>query len=558
MAPRWLRSATLLLLLATAATGVSRNPLEEMLHDLDLEDELADVLASNGIDARSFAFLDRAMMETLGINAGAQLRIENYLSDTSTQNDLAAVVTDIMLGDKMAGVLANIFRGQATALKGEVRAMVDHAIADASRMIHLPTSAVAASVGHPRLLSGSEVTCTLSGCGGGDVCSTWNKDVDVEDCARCGTKKFSVNDLFDCTCEYACAVPPPPATSAGGNGEDTPTTDGAATSSSANIAGASLWLEGDDSKIAFGAEGDVSLGRGADGALHAVGNVVVKGKIVSDQHSAGDSYGVKGGNLDVGGHDKWYNTLYSSENLHLRAAEGNYKVLIADDAVATVVEIGTGGGNVGVGKQNPQAKLHVGGDVVIDGSLSTGGSCGVKGGNLDMGGHDNCGWYNTLYSSENLHLRVAEGNYKVLIADDTTAAAVVEIGTGGGNVGIGKQNPQSKLHVGGDVKIDGSLHVGGSGLKIPQIARGRKVFSHNSCGKTTNGHNSPCIIDISGGEFTSTPTCTITLHNSDRTGYAEHMVIDSITKTELRVWKGQHVNWGTTMVVHWICVGDWR
>ena len=67
-------------------------------------------------------------------------------------------------------------------------------------------------------------------------------------------------------------------------------------------------------------------------------------------------------------------------------------------------------------------------------------------------GHESCSWYNTLYSTENLHLRAAAGS-KVYVADDTEAANDVEIATGGGNVGIGQKNPTSRLHVGGNIAV---------------------------------------------------------------------------------------------------------
>ncbi|HMA95117.1 MAG TPA: hypothetical protein VKP30_20645 [Polyangiaceae bacterium] len=85
----------------------------------------------------------------------------------------------------------------------------------------------------------------------------------------------------------------------------------------------------------------------------------------------------------------------------------------------------------------------------------------------------------------------------------------------------------------------------------PAAAR-RIALLYGSCATV----DSACSINISAGAFTSAPHCTITVTNSDNTGYTEHMVIQSVTPTELKVWRGQYYQpYGTTMILHFVCAG---
>ena len=167
------------------------------------------------------------------------------------RGDFESMMMDILLGEQHARLIAGIVQGQmAAALRHN-----DDVIMPSTRR-HLQQSTTA------------EVTCELSSCGSSDVCSSWNKVLDnISDCNKCGTKKYSVNELFECTCAYTCSVPSPeaPAPPAGAEVEKAPAdTAGAA---SANVNGAALWVE--NGKLAFGAQASVCLfedpDEGADG-----------------------------------------------------------------------------------------------------------------------------------------------------------------------------------------------------------------------------------------------------------------------------------------------------
>lgn len=118
-----------------------------------------------------------------------------------------------------------------------------------------------------------------------------------------------------------------------------------------------------------------------------------------------------------------------------------------------------------------------------------------------------------------------------------------------GNVGIGVENPSQKLEVAGTVKatnFQGTLN----GFKM---AAGSFGWSVGACG---NSAGSPCNIDISSGNFTTAPICTITMKNIDGTDYTEKMVIKGITTTTLSIWRGKFPDAGTTMQGFWTCMGQ--
>ena len=116
------------------------------------------------------------------------------------------------------------------------------------------------------------------------------------------------------------------------------------------------------------------------------------------------------------------------------------------------------------------------------------------------------------------------------------------------NVGIGTITPAEKLEIIGNVKADNFLGK----LNNYKMLSGFASFSYRSCGDTPS---SPCIIDISSGGFSKSPACTLAMYNSDATAYVENMVIRSVSTTQLRIWKGNYQNEGTTMSLSWICVG---
>ena len=115
------------------------------------------------------------------------------------KGQLSSLVEDIMLSERMAKVLTNIFRGQADALRAEMKTMVDDAMRGHRKPVIPPRRALEAETG---------VSCSLADCGDDSPCSEWNKELEnVDDCGECGNKKWSVNSLFACTCTYSCAAP---------------------------------------------------------------------------------------------------------------------------------------------------------------------------------------------------------------------------------------------------------------------------------------------------------------------------------------------------------------
>ncbi|MEM7126082.1 MAG: hypothetical protein AAF702_07130 [Chloroflexota bacterium] len=91
-------------------------------------------------------------------------------------------------------------------------------------------------------------------------------------------------------------------------------------------------------------------------------------------------------------------------------------------------------GNVGVGTTNPLRKLHVNGDRIL---LQN----GTDSLNFFAGGGE------TFVSSSSSNINInATDNGRVILNGSATS----------GNVGIGKTNPQAKLDVAGDIKVNGS------------------------------------------------------------------------------------------------------
>ena len=188
----------------------------------------------------------------------------------TTEAELTAAVSKIMLGEQMAELLTGIFRGQAGALKAE--------IAEVKSMVDGVQQPAAGAVAR-RLEGNAAAVCTLAGCGEDDACSAWNdKELEnTDDCQQCASKKYSVNTLHGCSCAYTCVVPAAEASAAApAEAAATPADAGAV---SANVASATVWLEDEEAKLAFGEQGDVAIQKVADGLRVANANMTVDGEV---------------------------------------------------------------------------------------------------------------------------------------------------------------------------------------------------------------------------------------------------------------------------------------
>ena len=168
---------------------------------------------------------------------------------------LTAAVAKIMLGKKMVSLLATMCRMEAQR-----------------------------STSPKRLLSGDGVggvvTCTLQNCGEAATCAEWNREIDnVDDCAQCGLKKFSVNELHACTCEYTCeaAAPAPPASAAEASLSLPAANSGG--NVTADVDGVELWLEAEAGAIAFGRTADVRLFKDDGKRLRVNADLTVDGNV---------------------------------------------------------------------------------------------------------------------------------------------------------------------------------------------------------------------------------------------------------------------------------------
>ena len=197
------------------------------------------------------------------IKLGDRLRIKNYLLAKKGDDDiggdrtaLTAAVSSVMLGEDMAQLLATMIKQRDQ-----------------------PQPAAAITAPHRRTAAEEAgVVCSLSNCGDEDPCGPLNKVFDgVSDCAECGTKKYSANNLFGCACEYSCSVAQPePASGTAGTSASTASTD--VDAASANVEGASLWIE--EGSLAFGPQADKALSDGPTG-IHANTNLTLEGALTA-------------------------------------------------------------------------------------------------------------------------------------------------------------------------------------------------------------------------------------------------------------------------------------
>jgi hypothetical protein len=143
------------------------------------------------------------------------------------------------------------------------------------------------------------------------------------------------------------------------------------------------------------------------------------------------------------------NSTNSRTRLDLTLAHQSYD----DVNVLTVLS----SGNVGIGKTNPSAKLHVYGDILSDWGSGKTVQLATPGG---QPGFIICGAATNSYSRFDIsnHADGTTGNryFRMGFNGDTFPLVIRK----GGNVGIATNTPSAKLHVNGNVRCDGAITLG--------------------------------------------------------------------------------------------------
>ncbi len=103
----------------------------------------------------------------------------------------------------------------------------------------------------------------------------------------------------------------------------------------------------------------------------------------------------------------------------------------------------TNAGNVGIGTTTPAQKVHIVGDARVDGTLH------MKSGALWL-------WTPTMSNLAQIYSPTDEGGAYSPLQFSTGAGPAMRI-TNAGNVGIGTTVPAARLHVAGDVRVDGNI-----------------------------------------------------------------------------------------------------
>src|SRR6266446_2278008 len=189
----------------------------------------------------------------------------------------------------------------------------------------------------------------------------------------------------------------------------------------------------------FPLSGNVGIGIGAS-ATGTTANI-----LHIDAAAGGQLHLTSGANSGTTTSDGTFITHFSDNNLYITNMESASILLATTGAERMRV---TSTGNVGVGTGNPTGTmgnvLHVNGP--------TGGQIHLTSGNSGTTSGD--GTLITHYSDNNLYITNME-NADVLL--NTNGGVERMRVTSAGNVGIGTGAPAARLHVAGDVQVDGNL-----------------------------------------------------------------------------------------------------
>ena len=220
-------------------------------------------------------------------------------------------------------------------------------------------------------------------------------------------------------------------------------------------------------------------------SLHVVGDVNI---------SSGSKYKIDGRNLSIS--DLVSGQTPTNGQVLSTDGSGNFSFIDATSSVwiESSGDIYRSSGNIGIGTNNPTAKLHVVGDVTI----SSGSKYKIDGRNLSI---SDLVSEQTPTSGQVLSVDDS-GNFLFI---DTTSSVWTEssdnIYRSLGNVGIGTNNPTEKLDVAGDINIS-------SGSKYKIDGRDLSLFDLNIIDGTsgqvlsTNADGTFSFID-SGGNWTT-------------------------------------------------------
>jgi hypothetical protein len=124
-------------------------------------------------------------------------------------------------------------------------------------------------------------------------------------------------------------------------------------------------------------------------------------------------------------------------HLHIKPGDNSSYLLLAED-----------GGNVGIGTDTPTEKLHIVGGGLLINTAQVGGYYTRIEGNEIMGGLIG------PPGTHHLHIKPGDNSSHLLLAED------------GGNVGIGTDNPLTKLHIVGGAFWVLTSEIGGNGCRI--------------------------------------------------------------------------------------------